>query len=149
MGCPGCKVLTGRDIVHPDNACPQAYSFLCRRCHHHGHMTRHCTDEWPQWERPTTLEELIPPDVKLRYGITTQTEICFKQKRGEPGTEREMNNINEIYIPTNYNELTKFAKMNNIDVETVTKYKEENIIAAIKNWGIQHGYRIIEGSSRA
>ena len=145
MSCPSCKVLTGRDIAHANNECPQAHSFLCRRCNTRGHMTRYCKENWPQWERPTTLEELIPPDIKMRYGITTHTQIIFPTKRGDPGTDREMDRINEIYIPTNYNELMKFKELHGITVETVTKYKEENVIAAIKKWGVSHGYRIIEG----
>ena len=107
-------------------------------------MTRHCTEEFPEWERPTTLEELIPPDVKLRYGITSQTVMTFALDRGVNGTEREMDRINEVVMPTEYNDLIKFTKKHNMNVETVTKPPKENLVAAIKNWGVQHGYRIVE-----
>jgi hypothetical protein len=108
-------------------------------------MTRYCTEEWPQWERPLTLEELIPPDVRIRYNIQSQTEITFPTKRGDPGTEREMDRINEICIPANYNDLIQFTKNHDIDVETVTKPPKENLVAAIKHWGVLRGYRIMEG----
>lgn len=145
MVCAGCKVLTGQEVTHPNKECPQAYSFLCRRCNHRGHMTRHCTEEWPQWERPTTLEELIPADVRIRYNIQTHTEIRFEAARGHAGTEREMEGRNEICIPSEYNDLIEFTKKHNMDVETVTKPPKVNLVSAIKHWGVLHGYRIVEG----
>jgi len=144
MACPNCKVSTGRELSHSNGECPQAVSFLCRRCNTRGHMTRHCKESWPQWERPTTLEELIPPDIRIRYGITTHTPIVYDTNRGDPGTERELERINEICIPSDYNELIKFTKKYNMNVETVTKPPKENLVAAIKTWGLSHGYRIVE-----
>jgi hypothetical protein len=154
MVCSGCKVLTGRDIIHADNECPQAYSFLCRRCHHRGHLTRHCPDKrWPQWERPATYEELIPVDVKIRLGIHTHTPLPFSSERGDLGTEQELNNVNEITIPTDYTDLLKFMNKNSEikqhlpppkDGKSNTKPAEESLIAAIKKWGVLHGYRIVQ-----
>ncbi len=107
-------------------------------------MTRHCDEDWSEWERPTTLEELIPADVRFRYGIATHTLINFDAKRGDPGTEREIECVNEIIIPSEYNELKEFTKRHGMIVETVTKPPKENLVAACKAWGVQHGYRIIE-----
>ena len=143
MVCKNCQVFIGKDIIHPNDECPHASSFLCRRCHVRGHLTRNCTENWPQWERPTTFEELIPSDIKLRYGITTSTPICYPKARGEPGTEVELNDINEIVIPEDYNLLNDFAIKNKIKVEKVTKPSLEKCIVAIKHWGVSHGYRIV------
>ena len=148
MFCAGCKVLTGREVTHPNDECPQSYSFLCRRCHHRGHLTRHCPDKrWPHWERPTTIEELIAPDIKMRYGIHTHTPIQFSSERGAQGTEQELNSVNEIAIPTEYSDLLKFMnKYPEIKkhLPPSTKQKEESLISAIKHWGVLHGYRIVQ-----
>lgn len=143
MVCPNCSVLTGRQITHPNDECPQAASFLCRRCHCRGHLTRNCTEMWPQWERPTTYEELIPPDIKMRYGIRTHTLLTFEEKRGAPGTEQELHDSNEIVIPEDYIQLNEFAIKNKIKVEKVTKPSLDKCIEAIKSWGISHGFRIV------
>lgn len=144
MSCQTCRVLVGRDIIHPNNECPQANSFLCRRCHTRGHITRNCTELWPQWERPTTYEELIPPDIKRRYGIQTNTQLNFRgRNRGDPGTEQELNDVNEIVIPEDYNLLNEFAIKNKIKVEKVTKPSLDKCIEAIQQWGVLRGYRIV------
>lgn len=143
MVCQNCKVFLAKDVLHPNDECPHASSFLCRRCHARGHLTRNCTENWSQWERPTTIEELIPSDIKLRWGITTFTPIHFSKARGEPGTEAELNDINEIFIPEDYNLLNDFAIKNKIKVEKVTKPSLEKCILAIKQWGVAHGFRII------
>lgn len=133
----------GLTIAHPNNECPQAKSFLCRRCHCRGHLTRNCTEQWPQWERPTTYEELIPPDVKLRYKIHTHTPLIFSEKRGSSGTESELHDVNEISIPEDYNLLNEFAIKHKIKVEKVTKPSLDKCIEAIKSWGISNGFRIV------
>ena len=145
MVCASCKVLTGREITHANNECDQANSFLCKRCHTRGHLTRHCKAQWSNWERPTCLEELISPDIRMRYGIDSQTPIKYKIKRGDPGTETELGDSNEITISSDYTELLKFAKKHNINVdESDTKPSAKHLIVAITKWGVARGYRIVE-----
>jgi len=151
MTCSNCRILTGRTIAHTDGKCPQVDSFLCRRCHCRGHLTRNCPEErYPQWERPTTLEELISPDLRARYGIQTITpfQSWHSLKRGEKTDEHdtlvELNTINEILIPREFKKLSEFAKERGIVVVTqTTKPSTEGLVDSIIDWGRERGYRIL------
>jgi hypothetical protein len=143
MSCTICQKFKGKSIVHGSDGCPLSHSILCRRCHHRGHLTSHCSEKWPQWERPTTLEELIPADIRKRYGIISHTSLSFPKSRGEPGTETELSSINEVIIPDDYNQLKEFIDTHNIKVEKVTKESRSNCMKAVIAWGIHHGYRIV------
>ena len=102
-----------------------------------------CTEAWPQWERPTTLEELIPADLKLRFGIATHTPLTFNYPRGMEGSETELGDINEIEIPENYADLKRFIDRHKIKVEKVTKESHAACMKAVKAWGVTRGYRIV------
>jgi hypothetical protein len=135
--------MKGLSIVHGDNGCPLSKSILCRRCHNKGHMTMHCSDRWSHWERPTTLEELIPVDVRMRYGIQTHTRLEFDKPRGADGTEKELHSCAEIIIPEDYSDLKEFVERHKISVEKKTKESRMACIKAIQEWGVSHGYRIV------
>lgn len=143
MACPICKKYLGKLLIHPGE-CPQATSVLCRRCHHRGHMTNQCSESrWPQYERPTTLEELIPAYMRARYGITSHTKIEFPTKRSLPDTEHELGEVNTIEVPSDYTQMKEFIDKHGIKVEKVTKESFPKCREAVKAWGISHGYRII------
>ena len=141
--CVLCLKYTGVPVVHSSTGCPLGHSVLCRRCHNRGHLSSMCTEKWPQWERPTSLEELIPADIKLKYGITTNTPLSFTYPRGIEGSEVELSDVNEMVIPENYNELKEFIEKQKIKVEKVTKESKAQCLKAVKAWGVSHGYRII------
>ncbi len=141
--CLTCKKFKGKDILHGDDGCPLGKSVVCRRCHHRGHLTSTCTEDWPQWERPTSLEELIPADIRKRYGIITHTPIPFSLSRGQPGTDVELGTINEVIIPDDYSQLKEFIDAHKIKVEKITKESRSNCMKAIAAWGVSHGYRVV------
>ncbi len=101
----------------------------------------------PQWERPTSLEELIPADIRLRYGINTHTPVKFQA----PRSVDELPDINKLVIPetSNYKELGEFLESHNIKVDKVTKDSREDRINAAKAWGVAHGYRVVQQASVA
>ncbi len=103
----------------------------------------HCSDRWSHWERPTTLEELIPVDVRMRYGIQTHTRLEFDKPRGADGTEKELHSCAEIIIPEDYSDLKEFVERHKISVEKKTKESRMACIKAIQEWGVSHGYRIV------
>jgi len=140
--CGICLRVKGKPVFHT-SGCLYSSSILCRRCHHRGHFTADCTESWPHWERPTSLEELIPADVKQRYNITTCTEIQYAAPRGDDGTEQELHSMNEILVPKNYPELLDFLAKNNIKAEGVTKPPRANCIKAVKAWGVERGFRVV------
>jgi len=141
--CRICRRVKGKTILHSNGGCMYASAILCRRCHHRGHFTSDCEESWSHWERPTSLEELIPADVKQRLNITTHTSIDFQAPRGAEGTEQELHSMNEVVVPKNYAELLEFLEKNNIKVETVTKPPRSNCIKAVKAWGVERGFRVV------
>lgn len=143
--CTNCKQLTGRAVIHEeDQSCPLAKSLMCRRCHARGHMTSQCPEQWDHWERPTTLEELIPADIRLRYGIQSHTRLEFMQPRGSPGTENELSSVCTITVPDDYNLLNKFIETRRIKIEgKVTKPSYQDCVKAVITWAQKHGYRAV------
>jgi hypothetical protein len=142
--CAVCLKYTGNTVIHDDGGCALAASILCRRCHHRGHLTTTCTYGVKHWERPTTLEELIPSDLRARYGITTSTRVEFTAPRCTPEAEGEIAPVNTIVIPDDYTQLNEFAKKHKIVVPNMKKKPAEAaILTAIKDWAIHRGIRIV------
>jgi len=106
-----------------------------------------CTEGRAQWERPTTLEELIPYDVRQRFNIKTSTAIEFPLKRGALGTEVELSLFNELIIPDDYTHLKEFIDTHKIKVEKITKESLANCRKAVKKWGAERGYRVVMNHS--
>jgi hypothetical protein len=109
-------------------------------------MTSTCGEQWPQWERPTSLEELIPADVRSRYGIHTSTPIDYQTERKD-----DMNDINTVIIPDpyikgGYEELKTFIEKRKIKVDKVTKESAKKCLEAVYTWGVQNGYRIMKAN---
>ena len=149
MSCNNCLTTYGEVVQHDSAGCPLALSILCRRCHHRGHFTSQCDEQWPQWERPTSLEELIPADVRNRYNIHTHTAIDFPLPRG-PDSVHELEPINTIEIPDPFAsaadnmELKEFMAKNKIKAEKITKESRVACLEAVYAWGIAHGKRIVK-----
>ena len=138
--CRLCEQYKGKRISHDKDGCPLGKSTLCRRCHHRGHLAVHCTAPHPQWERPLTLEELIPVDIRLRLGIQTSTLIQFDGERAFS----ELPDINTIVVPDGFKELSEFVEAHGIKVEAVTKPSRKALLKAVKKWGVANGFRIIQ-----
>lgn len=144
MSCVTCKKFTGRLLSHDlGSVCPLAHSMICKRCIQRGHITEACTEDHAQWERPTCLEELIPYDVRHRWGLHTITPITFPIPRGSVGTESEIPDINTITIPEEYSDMKELIKEHKIKVEKITKESKSDCIKAIKGWANARGYRCI------
>lgn len=102
-----------------------------------------CSEGRADAERPTYLEELIPYDIRQRWGLHTMTPISFILPRGAPGTESEISAINTITIPEEYSDLKEFIREHKITVTKITKESKSDCIKAIKAWANARGYRSI------
>ena len=121
----------------------------CRRCLQTGHMTQMCKEDWSHWERPTTMEDLIPLHIRNRYKITSATPLTFKHPRG-PLTTNELHTINDIIIPDDHDKIAELAKSLNITPAKLTttqrpggRYSTEEYVIAIEKWGRDTGRRIV------
>jgi hypothetical protein len=140
MNCKLCLKYRGKSITHDDDGCPLGASTLCRRCFHRGHLSVDCTAK--QCERPTTLEELIPIDIRLKYKINTHTLIDHKNYDASM-----IHDINTIDVPDTFKGLSEFVEQYGIVVEKVTKPGCKALLKAVKAWGVARGYRIIQTMS--
>jgi hypothetical protein len=111
-------------------------------------MTHTCEEDWSHWERPTSMEELIPQHIKQRYNITTVTPIMFKKPRG-PDTVHELHSINEVTIPETYEKILEFIAKHKIIAEKTTKPRGDACIDAIIAWADARGIRVIPNKSMA
>jgi hypothetical protein len=138
--CSLCLKYKGKRINHGGEGCALGASTLCRRCHHRGHLSVDCNAPHPQWERPVTLEELIPIDIRLRLKINTHTPITYSG----PRDYSELPPMNTIIVPDGFKELSEFVETHGINVEKVTKPSRKTLLRAVKAWGVSHGYRILQ-----
>jgi len=147
MNCPNCLEIRGTSLQHENEDCPIRELITCRKCCQTGHMTHKCEEKWDHWERPTTLEELIPFHIRQRYRITSATPIKFEQPRSEQ-TFHEIHSINEFQMPEGYKDLRAFVDKYGIIVKSKTKAKEVDCVNAIKEWAKEKGRRIIPKNTK-
>jgi hypothetical protein len=134
--CETCLSFTGISAEHPRESCPILPILRCRRCHCRGHTAAQCGESWNHCERPTTLEELIPHDIRYQWDITTATEILFTVPRGAEGTEREWKM--EIEVSRLDKPMREFMKKNDIP----TTHDTESNLQRIREWSVRKGLRL-------
>jgi hypothetical protein len=92
------------------------------------------------WKRPTSLEELIPIDVRERWNITTETKIPWSPPTQEDAL-REIADINTIeirYRDKLDGKIREFMKLNKIR----TTHKMDDNIKTLFEWAISRGKKI-------
>jgi hypothetical protein len=145
MSCFLCERYRGKKIIHDSAAgCPYRAGAKCTRCLHRGHVSAECTALNPAHVRlPSTLEELIPVDARLRFNIVTHTPLVMPPEL----TDSMIDDINKVVIPdeSDYKALGIFMKKHGIVVdEKVTKDTTKSRYAAIQRWGKAHGKRLVQ-----
>lgn len=136
MCCTFCAQYTDENVHHESNSCPHLTSMYCRRCQSYGHLVSQCETRWEHWERPSSLEELIPYHLRMRYGIQSTTEMVYHAERGSEGSFRELSQ--EISVPGNDKKMRKF--MENYGIKTV--HKGAVNLQTIKDWARDRGLRV-------
>ncbi len=136
MVCSVCLSFTGISAAHSRDSCPVLPTLRCRRCHCRGHTAADCGESWAHWERPTTLEELIPADVRFQWDITTATPLHFTATRGSEGTERERKI--EVEVSRQDKQMRVFMRENDI----ATTHDAESNLQRIREWATRRGVRL-------
>ncbi len=136
MVCQTCLSFTGISAEHSRDCCPVIPTLRCRRCHSRGHTAADCGESWNHWERPLTLEELIPADVRRQWNITSHTEIGFTQPRGAEGTETERKV--EIEVSRQDKAMRAFMRENDI----ATTHDSESNLQRVRDWAMRKGFRL-------
>ncbi len=83
--------------------------------------------------RPSTLEELIPNNVKLQWGLTSQTRLFF------PVELKDTEFHYDYIVPLDKKGQKEFMNQHKIVKETG---KKEDRLKTIREWATQRGYRI-------
>jgi hypothetical protein len=87
---------------------------------------------------------MIPWDERQRWGVTSRTPFTPVLARGSEETERELDDINRVIVPTTFKELTALLEKYNIKVEKVTKPSEESCMKALRKWAVANGKRLVK-----
>jgi hypothetical protein len=138
--CTTCLKYMGQRRDHEGAPCPVAASFWCSQCGCYGHLPSAC-DEVTHVTRPRTLEELIPEDVRLRWGITTSTPIIWTKPTLEI-QEREVAETNTIEV--RYREGRQDSKIREVmrSYKIPTVHKMEGNIQLLRNWAVANGKKV-------
>lgn len=134
MVCQTCLSFTGISEEHSHDSCPVIPILRCRRCNTRGHTAAHCGESWNHWERPLTLEELIPADIRHQWNITTATSLTFASPRCVNDTERKW----EVEVSRQDKLMRAFMKENEIP----TTHDAESNLQRIRDWALRGGFRL-------
>ncbi len=128
MPCEICKMWTGRLVEHDE--CPLRASLTCRRCCGSGHTSSTCNLINNVY--PTCLEDLISPDVREHYKITTRTEYI---KPEEPIAGHDVRRVDVINQDKWIREFMRDKKL-------PTARKREENLAKIMEWAVNRGLNV-------
>lgn len=130
--CCFCEQL-GKRIIHGCDGCPFLASMqACRRCFQVGHLTKCCIVGRPEYERPKTLEELIPHNLRMMYKIHTHTQITWTEM--DRTTADEIPPVNCFQVLDTYAGMKEFIDKYNIVVKKKTKESLDECRSAIEQW---------------
>lgn len=76
--CETCFKWLGLRLRHEDGVCIVRAEAYCTTCSCKGHIASECNSLVTHVERPRTLEELIPLEVRMRWNIMTSTPIVWR-----------------------------------------------------------------------
>ena len=145
--CITCKTSLGLSRFHKESeSCPVQASLWCANCSCYGHTALSC-EHFTHVTRPTTLEELIPADVRARWGIKTRTLIVWPtpSEMSLEDAEREIGEGSVIEIrhsPTLKLDaaLRTFMKAQRPKIETV--HKMDGNLLKLRMWAVTQGKKI-------
>lgn len=134
--------MLGLTRNHGEVPCPVRASLWCSQCSCYGHLPATCDKATHVW-RPTTLEELIPADVRERWALTTVTPILWSTK---PLTlddaEREIADSNTIEVV--YREGKQDNRIREVmkGLKIPTVHKMDGNIQKLRLWAVANGKKV-------
>ena len=138
MQCMTCWDLLRVNRSH--DVCPVRQSLWCTQCSCYGHLGADC-DTVTHVTRPRCLEELIPADVRARWGITTETPIEWPAVTLEVA-EREIAESNTIEVA--YREGRQDNRIREVmrSLKIPTVHKMEGNIHKLRTWAVANGKKV-------
>jgi len=135
--------MLGLTRTHEEE-CPVRASLWCSQCSCYGHLPAECDAVKHVW-RPRTLEELIPADVRERWGITTETLIVWPTELTLEDAEKEIADTNTIEVRykdgrENGRQQAIIKVMRTLKIPTV--HKIEGNIQKLRQWAVANGKKV-------
>lgn len=143
MTCFTCKHLLNIEVSHSKGtACPVRDSIWCSQCSIRGHTALDCTLV-VHVKRPATLEELIPDDVRARWGIQTHTLIVWPTSQTLEDKEREISDANTIEVRFTDGKLDRSIRdvMRSLKIDTVHKMSDN--LNNLRKWAVSNGKKVV------
>lgn len=139
--CDVCWQKMGLQREHAVGACPVIASLWCSQCGCKGHTSAAC-DDVVHVARPRYLEELIPADVRARWGITTLTPIAWTRPTLEV-QEREIAESNTIEV--RFREGRQDNKIREVmrAHKLPTVHKMEGNLQKLREWATANGKKVV------
>jgi hypothetical protein len=124
----------------------------CTHCSCMGHIATECDDGRLMVDRPATLEELIPEELRERWGIDTRTEIAWPAKTALIDLETQIADLNTIeirYLAGAGREsgldarLRRFMKENRIvNASGHTEHATKANMQKLREWAVAQGKKV-------
>jgi hypothetical protein len=139
--CTTCRDMLGIVREHGIAVCPTRQSLWCSQCSCYGHLADTCDVARHVW-RPATLEELIPADVRERWGIRTRTPIIYERTLSLEDAEREIAESNTLEI--RYREGKQDNRIREVmrGLKIPTVHKMDGNILKLRTWAISQGKKV-------
>lgn len=154
--CSTCRAWLKVSRLHADSHCPLRTSAWCSRCSCYGHLPSECdTTQICMVDRPQTLEELVPEEVRLRWNIKTVTPIAWSPPLDTSlvTRETEIAASNSLYIIYSSkggwkngmdSQIRKFMKANGLaNSSGHTKHAMNDNIKKLREWAVSQGKKIV------
>jgi len=140
--CTTCRSI-GLTRDHGSLPCPIRGSLWCSQCSCRGHLPATCDKVTHVW-RPATLEELIPADVRERWGIVTSTPIIYKNPKdlSLEDMEREIADSNTIEVV--YREGKQDGRIREVmkGLKIPTVHGKDGNIQKLRLWAVSNGKKV-------
>jgi hypothetical protein len=134
-------LVMGLNRVHPDGKCTIRASVLCTQCGCYGHLPSDCGTV-THVQRPRSLEELIPADVRERWNITTTTRIVWNRTVTDEQIEREIPDNYAVDIRYRSGKLDSAVRdvMRKLKISTV--HKMDGNLQKLRLWAVENGKKV-------
>lgn len=139
--CTTCRSTLGLVRTHAaGETCIVRASLWCSQCGCYGHRPSDC-DEVTHVTRPRTLEELIPADVRERWGIVTETPILWAKPTMEEA-EREIDDARIIEVRYRDGKMDSRIREVMRAYKIPTVHKMDGNLQKLRAWALSQGLKV-------
>jgi len=129
------------EVVHTSD-CPVLGSIWCSQCSMYGHLGPDCQTV-QHIRRPESLEELIPEDVRKRWGITTYTKINWLKSELLEDKEREISDVNIIEVRFTPGKQDRCIRDVMLSLKIDTVHKMSDNLNILRKWAVKNGKKVV------